>query len=313
MIGGVGDDIYFVNSDGDAVLEEVGQGTDTVRTTSSFTLRGNIEYLMLENGSGWITGNGDAGNNTIYGNDSYNSLFGDEGNDVLYGGYGNDSDFLFGGGGNDTLEGEGGGDTLNGGPGTDVMRGGQGDDTYYVDSDSDLTLENPGEGNDAVVASSSFTLGANIERLILAPGAGSIAGVGNEQNNTIEGNASTNVINGRGGNDVLHGGPGVDADFFVFDTPLNATTNVDRIFDFNDANDTFWLDDAIFSTIPTGALEVHRFQLGTAANELADRIIYNQAAGELFYDADGDLGGAPIQFARVNSGQSLSYNDFFVV
>ena len=55
-----------------------------------------------------------------------------------------------------------------------------------------------------------------------------------------------------------------------------------------------------------------QFHVGTAAHQLSDRIIYNQATGALFYDADGDLAGAAIQFART-AGSSMSYLDFVVV
>jgi Ca2+-binding RTX toxin-like protein len=37
-------------------------------------------------------------------------------------------------------------------------------------------------------------------------------------------------------------------------------------------------------------LDVAEFQIGVAANDQFDRIIYNQSTGQLYYDADG-LGG----------------------
>ena len=100
----------------------------------------------------------------------------------------------------------------------------------------------------------------------------------------------------------------------MFDTALNAAENVDTITDFNDANDTFLLDDAIFTALTAGTLSSNQFEIGTTADEAADRIIYNQASGELFYDADGDLGGfAQVQFAQVTPNISLSNSDFLVV
>ena len=47
------------------------------------------------------------------------------------------------------------------------MVGGTGNDSYSVDSSGDVVTENPGEGADTVSASVTYTLGANIETLIL--------------------------------------------------------------------------------------------------------------------------------------------------
>ena len=62
---------------------------------------------------------------------------------------------------------------------------------------------------------------------------------GNASNNTYPGTSSKDVIFGFGGNDLLNGGAGKDVlvggngnDQFVFNTALNASTNVDTITDF---------------------------------------------------------------------------------
>ena len=43
-----------------------------------------------------------------------------------------------------------------------------------------------------------------------------------------------------------------------------------------------------------------------------DRIIYNQATGQLFYDADGNGAGAMIQFAVVSGAPPLGSADFMI-
>src|SRR5262245_16280280 len=100
MSGRAGDDIYVVNATGDIVSESANQGTDTVRTTVSYTLRFNVEKLTLT-GVAAINGHGNELNNTITGNSASNVLFGEAGLDLLNGRDGNDR--LIGGDGNDTL------------------------------------------------------------------------------------------------------------------------------------------------------------------------------------------------------------------
>jgi serralysin len=55
------------------------------------------------------------------------------------------------------------------------------------------------------------------------------------------------------------------------------------------------------------------FHAGTAAADAADRIIYDQATGRIFYDADGLGGAAQVLFAQLDSKPTtLSHLDFFV-
>jgi Ca2+-binding RTX toxin-like protein len=97
MIGGLGDDIYIVDNKRDVVIELPGEGTDTVRSTVSFTLPEHVENLEL-------MGKAKAGT----GNDLANVITGNAGKNTLVGGAGDD-----------TLIGLGGKDTLEGGPGAD--------------------------------------------------------------------------------------------------------------------------------------------------------------------------------------------------
>ncbi|BAQ63251.1 Calx-beta domain-containing protein [Geminocystis sp. NIES-3709] len=184
MIGGTGNDIYYIDG-GAQIIELFNEGTDTVLSTSfTYTLGANVENLVL-GGTGNINGTGNILNNSITGNNFKN--------------------LINGGSGNDTLNGRGGSDTLTGGIGNDSMIGDTGNDTFYVDSTGDRVLELSDEGNDTVLATITYTLGANVENLVLE-GTENINGTGNTLNNSLIGNNLSNILNGEDGNDTLVGG-----------------------------------------------------------------------------------------------------------
>ena len=82
LIGGLGNDIYFLNNAGDAVMENPGEGTDSVVAGFSFTLVGtNLENVTLTGGA----------NLTATGNALANVLTSNTGIDTLMGGLGNDT------------------------------------------------------------------------------------------------------------------------------------------------------------------------------------------------------------------------------
>jgi Ca2+-binding RTX toxin-like protein len=211
MAGGLGDDVYFIDGTGDVVVENAGEGSDTVRTNLASLLLGSGHLTNVENGvfvgTGNFSGTGSAAANRLVGGDGNDSLLGKGGDDLLVGGLGNDR--LLGDIGSDRLDGGAGTDTLDGGAGADLMFGGLGNDTYIVDDANDVASEDDGDGLDTVRATIGFTLGAGLENLILGGLAG-ISGLGNALNNSITGNAADNRLSGLDGNDVLNGGAGAD-------------------------------------------------------------------------------------------------------
>lgn len=133
------------------------------------------------------------------------SILGLEGNDTINGGGGDDT--IEGNGGDDTLLGDAGNDRLDGGDGIDLMVGGDGNDSYVVDTPLDTVVELPGGGIDTVYAAGDYTLGAEVEKLVLTQAG---TGTGNELDNQITGSSGDDAIDGSGGADQMAGGLGDD-------------------------------------------------------------------------------------------------------
>ena len=197
MTGGLDNDTYYVDDAGDVVIENAGEGDDTIIASLSYSLLANFENLTLT-GSADLNGTGNSVANILTGNDGANVLDGGDGADRLFGGLGNDQ-----------LIGGLGGDLLDGGAGADQMAGGSGDDTYVVDDAGDTITELGGEGVDRVRAGVSFILGAEVENLELT-GSANINGTGNSLANQISGNSGDNILSGGGGNDIIRGNAGLD-------------------------------------------------------------------------------------------------------
>lgn len=197
MSGGYGNDTYIVDNASDAIIENYQEGIDSVESSVSYTLSAYVENLTLT-GSADLVGKGNGFNNILTGNRGTNKLYGSEGDDQL-----------FGNGGVDTLLGGGGNDLLDGGPGGDIMKGGLGDDWYYVDSARDQITEGSSSGSDRIYASTTYTIGANVEELYLT-GQGNTDGFGNGENNSIYGNEGDNNIQGGAGDDHINAGGGND-------------------------------------------------------------------------------------------------------
>ncbi|HEX8513950.1 MAG TPA: M10 family metallopeptidase C-terminal domain-containing protein [Allosphingosinicella sp.] len=303
MLGGAGNDTYVVGEAADIVTELANEGTDAVESSISYTLGANVENLTLT---------GTAANGT--GNELANIITGNASDNVL-----------------------------NGGLGADSMIGGAGNDLYFVDNGGDLVAELAGGGNDTVSSSISYTLGDNVENLILTGSA--TDGTGNGGNNVITGNGLSNRLNGGAGDDRLIGGDGVD--FFtggagndVFVGEINATKvaskngliSLDVILDFSkgdkidlsgiDANSGVAGDQAftlVNSANPknAGELSIRHFgnmnaaeaALGMDLDGVDGDSPFGGPVSVVFGDVDG--GGADFAIVIVNS-PSLTTSDFMM-
>lgn len=151
---------------------------------------------------------------------SHDVLLGGTGVDTIHAGDGND--YVSGEAGDDTIVGGAGQDMIVGGAGDDTLVGGAGNDTYGVDSSTDIVVEDAFSGVDDVYASANYTLGNNIERLMLIGSATTASGnndhnsiIGNELNNSLYGLAGNDILYGRNGADRLFGGAGDDSYQFI--------------------------------------------------------------------------------------------------
>jgi serralysin len=310
---GAGGDDWLYGHGGDDTLQGRagadhlygGDGTDTASYSYSPAGVAVVLFSGLTN-SGHAEGDVLLSIENLTGSDHADALLGDGG-----------VNFLAGLNGNDALKGFGGADTLDGGPGADTMTGGLDSDTYVVDNANDVVAEAGGQGVDVVRSSTSWTLtpGADVETLQTTNdnGASSLSLTGNSSGNTVRGNAGNNMLNGGDGDDFLTGLGGYDS--FVFNTTLNAATNVDVITDFNVADDRIMLSDSVFSSIyftPFDNPSLGEFVVGTGALDADDHIIYDSNTGALFYDGDGVGGTVQIQFAQLPPGLDLTRDDFYV-
>ena len=238
---------------------------------------------------------------------------------------------LTGGTVNELLLGNAGNDTLNGGAGADTLAGGLGDDQYTVDA-GDVVVESAGGGTDEVRSAVSWTLGANLERLVLS-GAAAIDGTGNGDANYILGNAATNALTGGGGNDTLNGGAGADtlaggagadrltggagADCFRFNL---ASDGIDTVTDFDPSADFVQASASGFGGGLVAGMNLAatgRFIANTSgvANSAAGtgQFVYETDVGRLWWDADGAGAGARVSIATFTGLPALTAADVIVI
>lgn len=264
MIGGSGNDTYVVDNTGDVVIEQAGQGVDLVEASIDYTLSANVENLTLQ-GSADLSGHGNALNNVITGNSGNNALYGEAGSDRLYGAAGND--------------------LLDGGEDADIMYGGAGDDSYIVDNPLDVVVELVGAGTDTVYTSMSYTLGDNIENLVLT-GSNAVNGTGNASSNQLQGNAAANILDGGIGADMLVGGAGDDT-YIIDDVADVVVENLGEGSDtaYSSVDTTLWAN--VENLVLTGATREEN--LSGTGNALDNIITGNAGANILAGGGGNDL------------------------
>ena len=131
--------------------------------------------------------------------------------------------------------------------------------------------------------------------------------IGLAGNDRLFGGIGGDILQGGTQNDFHNGGAGVDQiftgtgfDTILFNAPLGIA-NFDRVIDFAPVFDTMQLENSVFTGLVQGAfLPAADFVIGAAATDASDRIIYNSATGNLFFDQDGTgaIGASPVRRPR---------------
>src|SRR5918994_4286791 len=168
------------------------------------------------------------------------------------------------------------------------------------------------EGNDTLIGGAAADdlhgFGGND---FMQGGDGADTVLGDGGNDTLGGNAGNDWVRGGTGNDQVSGGGGQDS--FAFHD--FGATNADVLTDFAGNWDNIHLDISAFTALGTTGRFVAgdaRFRLGAAAQDADDRIIYNQATGQLWYDADGNGAGAAQLIATLSNRGAMNATDIFV-
>ena len=312
MDGEAGSDRYLIASASEHTVAEISDtgvsGLDIVRFTSTVagdTLRlfaGDTGIEIVEvatadgNRSGTVALNIDASavlNGLM--------LIGNAGNNQITGTWASD-----------TIDGGGGNDVIDGGGGVDFMDGGRGNDTYVVNHLDDQIQETGSSLTeiDTVQASVSWTLGANLERLVLT-GSMNLNGTGNALNNRLSGNSGNNVLDGGAGKDTMLGGAGED--IYIVDhmgDRVYETTKIDGSVDAGGL-------DTVFASISytLGAFVEQLFQLGSddinaTGNKLGNTILGNSGRNIINGKAGNDslVGGEGADVFRFDTGLNALTN-----
>lgn len=209
------------------------EGVNLIGSEETEYLYGNVTNDTLFGLGGDDTLSGGAGNDTLDGGTGADGMTGGTGNDFYVVDSSGDVVTEHTGQGTDTVQSSltytlganlenltltgglainGSGNSLNniliGNAGANVLTGGAGNDTYVVGV-GDTVVEAASAGSDTVKSDTSWTLGTNLEHLMLT-GMAAVNGTGNTLANTLTGNSATNILNGGTGADTLIGGQGDD-------------------------------------------------------------------------------------------------------
>ena len=307
----------LVGNDGDDTLNGLG-GNDTLDG------RGGNDSL-----------NGGVGNDSLLGGRGFDHFIGGEGNDTLNGSLGQfsgdreiETDTLDGGSGDDLYIVDNAGDTLLDSGGIDTVRVmdmdwtlGAGFENLVVQNDiSESGFTGIGNELDNVIRT-TYT-GGRLEGLggndtLSGGGVGSVRLFGGEGNDSLTGAGDDggSRLDGGAGNDTM--GDLIAPGTFVFSVAPGAA-NADRIVGFGGGQDIELDGNVHASSGVTGRFAAGdaRFAAGagfTSGQDATDRVVYNTATGQLFYDADGSGSGAAQLIATLEGAPTLSATSIVII
>lgn len=183
---------------------------------------------------------------------------------------------------------------------------GDGNDRLFGNAKANVL--NGMRGNDGLVGAAG--------RDTLLGGVGHDALLGDSGNDSLLGGAGEDILGGGGGNDALMGGIGRDR--FQFS---GSNLGVDTITDFVRGADKIALSKLTFSAIASASGnglsqpgDFARVANDAAVNRSGALIVYSQATGNLFYNANGKAAGLGTggQFATLAGAPALTTSDFVI-
>ncbi|HEX8233839.1 MAG TPA: calcium-binding protein [Caulobacteraceae bacterium] len=298
-----GEDLLLVQGGMEAVTEIRQEGADTLVTFADggVTRLAGVDAGLITEADFLVLLAGSDGRDEIDGGNGDDLIDACRDSDIVKSLGGND--LVHGGAGNDSLDGGEGNDTLDGGGGRDRLTGGAGADTFVLDTSKDVVVEKSGGGVDTVVARFSYTLGTNLENLVLR---GAVAGlvlegtgngaangmVGSEGDDrlwglggrdTLAGGTGHDLLRGGGGGDLLLGGPGRDklaggggGDEFRF---LSLESSGSRILDYDGAEQ---------DRVDISAIDANVLRGGDQAARIVEALTGRAGQAVLAYDAAHD-------------------------
>jgi Ca2+-binding RTX toxin-like protein len=254
MEGGQGNDILVVDEASDVAFEAIGEGSDTLYTSVSYTLNRGAEIELLA-----ARDNQSLDALTLTGNAFANAILGNSGSNII-----------------------------DGGGGGDVMVGYGGDDTYYIRTVADQVFEAAGGGSDKVFTTFDFRMAADQEieevAIISSTSTNNIYLIGNDGanilranngNNTIIGGDGADQLFGYGGNDYLDGGAGADVITLGTGSSIVVADQIGDVVNGASANDIVYTSGSFTMTANNVAPLLARDNQDTTALQLTGNALNN--------------------------------------
>jgi trimeric autotransporter adhesin len=232
--GGSGNDVFVINNAADVISDTSTTASNSLQTSVSYALPTNINVLTLT-GNANIVGTGNGAANTLTGSFGNDTLVAGTGLATLIGGTGNTTfvvnhpsdlvqdtttysantivssvsfsaptnvnSLMLTGTANLAATANAGNDTLISNSGVDVLTGAAGASVFVVNNSAD-TVQDAAATASVIQSSVSFTLGANLNSLVLL-GTSNLVGTANNGNDTLTSNTGVDTLHGGSGNDTF--------------------------------------------------------------------------------------------------------------
>ncbi len=333
----------------DIAVDNGQAGASVQGTAGNDRIDGTAGNDTIDGAAGDDTIAGQAGDDSLLGGAGNDSLMGMAGSDVLRGGDGDDTlDGIFGGTGADidTLDGGLGNDVFQV-TSQDVISDAGGVDTVVAHSWTlgagfeNLSLFDDASGTTSVGTGNALgnridaSAGANLidagdgNDVVVDRGAGIDTIHGGLGNDTIDGGATPGVSQLFGdagddqltanGNAAMSGGAGIDTFTFAKTPGGDPAGTHSSITDFTPGTEKIVLDGSFHADVGAsgnfiaGDARFYSAAGATSGHDATDRVVYDTATGNLWYDADGNAAGASQLVATVQGAPALSATDVAVV